>query len=301
MKFLKLHGFKIICAIMFVILTIYVCFFGISKQRNHEVYSINQGNLKIYSVLHIETFEGGGKSRAEFLKEIAKKLEKQHKGILFIIKTIDANEISEFLSTSTPDIISFGQGVGDLVLPFLKEINSTEKIENKFLSLGKFNNKTYAVPYILSGYSFITQGNSQNEIFIGKSQYLNTQNLTNNYKAITEKPSQYEAYKSFVNNKTSNLIGTARDVYRVTHLQAIGRISASITPINNYTNLVQYIGTTNNDKVCNEFINHAISDEMQIKLKDYSLFSTKFNNLYTEGIYSDMEDAFWQCETENVF
>ena len=54
-------------------------------------------------------------------------------------------------------------------------------------------------------------------------------------------------------------------------------------------------------KIIEEFLTFLFSDEMQLSLVDYSLFSAKYTNLYSSGIYKDMEDAILNCKVARVF
>ena len=116
MKLIKKSWKFVLCTILIAILGIYVCFFAIKKVRNYEIYSKPSIQTKIYSVWHIETHEGGGKSRLTYLKNLANQLEKQNAGLLFNIQQIQPEKLEAALQSSTPDIVSFGFGVGKILL-----------------------------------------------------------------------------------------------------------------------------------------------------------------------------------------
>ena len=97
------------------------------------------------------------------------------------------------------------------------------------------------------------------------------------------------------------LLGTARDLFRINNLNNIGRANAIINPINTYTDLIQYLGIVNSNKTTQKFMSLALSDTRQNSLIDYSLFSSKYNKIYSSGIYNDMEDAIFNCVIPNVF
>ena len=154
-----------------------------------------------------------------------------------------------------------------------------------------------AIPYISSGYAKFSHGGEISEWIYGKTEFTSP-NLAGNEKECF---GQYEAYKEFIYNKKTALIGTARDVFRVFNLNNVGRLTASITPIADYTDLIQYCGITKKDDYTILFLEKLLCAETQVKLTDYSLFSVKHNKIYSSGIYSDMEDAILSATTPNVF
>lgn len=302
MKWIKKHWFKILSIILILILGIYILSVGIKKARDHEIYKEPSPDTKIYTVWHVETFEGGGKSRLDYLKNVARSIEKDNPGVLFFIKQIDADNLQTELASSVPDIISFGHGVGKIVLPFLQSFDSTFDIRDEVIESATFNNKIYALPFIVSGYAMITHGTQTNNFHCGTTGFTSPEMIYNDYHfSLAEVESQYEAYKDFVYNTDVTLLGTGRDVFRVNNLNKIGRANAIITPIDTYTDLIQYIGITNIDENIISFYSALLSDERQYSLSEYSLFSSKYDKIYFSGIYSDMEDAIYSCNIPNVF
>lgn len=300
MKFIKKYFPKIINIVLIISLSFYALCFAIKKARNYEIYKQPKIEEKIYTIWHIETFEGGSKPRKNFLTDVAEQLEKKHAGILFYVKTIEPEKLNAELEVATPDIISFGFGVGQTVLPILKELNSTFNVRDELVESGSFNGKIFALPYIVSGYAMITHGSLTQNLHCGTNNYTNPQNATD-IKTFAESESQYEAYKDFVYNKDVTLLGTARDVFRVSNLNNIGRATAIISPIDCYTDLIQYISLITNNNITKEFISYLLNKNQQSKLKEYSLFSSLYINLYSSGIYSDMEQAILSCQVPKVF
>lgn len=302
MKLIKKYWFKLLCLICAIGLSIYVCSFAIKKVLDLEIYKQPTENIKIYSVWHIETFEGGGKSRIDYLKQIARNLEKSTPNTLFLIKQTKPENLESELSDSKPDIISFGFGVGKVVLPILANFNKTYDVRDELIDSGKFNNQIYAIPYIVSGYALFTHGIDTNDFHCGTTNFTNAKDIcTTLNKTISQNETQYEAYKYFVNNKQSVLLGTARDVFRISNLNNIGRTNASIIPIETHTDLLQYVGATYFDESINAFMDEIFSQANQCSLTDYSLFSSLHTKLYNTGIYNDMENAIFNCEIAKVF
>ena len=302
LKFFKKHWLKILSLVLIGAISCYVLMFGIKKVRNYEILKGETKQQTIYTIWHVETFEGGGKARIDYLKTIARQMEKENEEVLFIVKAIAPEKLSSELEVSKPDIISFGFGVGEIVLPYLVSQENTFDVRDELIASGSFNKKFYAVPYIVSGYAMFNHSMNESEFHVGSNSYTKPQNiyLTLNL-TPTENESQYEAYKDFVYDKEVQLLGTGRDLFRINNLNSIGRTNAMITPINTYTDLIQYLGIINSNKTTQKFISLALSDIYQDTLVDYSLFSSKYNKLYYDGIYNDMEYAILNCAIPNVF
>ena len=293
-KFALIINFSLIA-----ILCIYVIFFSFKNATNYEIYSEQKENTQIYTIWHIETFEGGSKARIDYLKTIARQLEKQNPLNLFMIKPINPENIKIELENSTPDIISFGYGVGNEILPYLQVLNSSYNVRYELVESCLFNNQIYCLPYIVSGYAEFKHDINSTEFHCGTNNYTKPQNIYTSNPIEIE--SQYEAYKDFVNNKKVHLLGTARDVFRVDNLNKIGRTNATIYPVNTYTDLLQYIGIINTNSTTNQFIEHIFKQDNQLQLVNYSLFSSLHTKLYNSGIYNDMENAILTAKIAGVF
>ena len=302
MKKFKFVLFKIICGVLFCLLGVYVVCFAIPKATSYEIYKEKEVKTKIYNVWHVETFEGGSKARIDFLKNTAREIEKKNAGILFMFKQISPENLTAELEIFTPEIISFGFGVGKVVLPYLVELTNTYNVRDTFVKSAKFNNSVMCLPYIASGYAYFTHATASEKLCFGSSCYVYPQSaISNDNLLLFSCASQYEAYKTFIYDKKSALVGTARDVFRVSNLNDIGRLSATITPINSYTDLMQYCGITLSDNITQTFIKNLLTNENQLNLVNYSLFSVKNNKIYSSGIYSDIEEAIFNAKVPNVF
>ena len=300
--FFKKYWFKILSFVLIVAISFYVLAFGIKKATNYEVLKGEEKHQTIYTIWHVETFEGGGKARIDYLKTIARNMEKQDNQVLFMIKQIEPEKLSSELEVSRPNIISFGFGVGELVLPYLIAQESTFDVRDELLESGSFNKKFYAVPYIIGGYAMFNHSMDATKFHVGTNNYIKPQNIYSSLNLTpTESESQYEAYKDFVYDKNVQLLGTSRDLFRINNLNNIGRTNAIINPINSYTDLIQYLGIINSNETTQKFMSLALSDTYQNTLTQYSLFSSKYNKIYSSGIYNDMEDAIMNCQIPNCF
>lgn len=298
----KRHWFKLVSAAVFVFLCVYVPLVAAKKAKDYEIYKEPIIDTRIYTIWHIETFEGGSKSRLSFLKSIARQIESENKGVLFMIKQIEPDRLEAELSEGAPDIFSFGFGVGKLVLPNLVELTSAFDVRDELVQSGSFNRQLFALPYIVSGYAEFSHGGQVKNYYCGENEYIHPEKIYSalNY-TLAERQSQYEAYKDFIYDDESKLIGSARDVFRVSNLNAVGRANASITPIDSYTDLIQYVGITSSDEITMQFLASTLGDEQQRALVDYNLFSSKYFKIYSSGIYNDMENALYSATIPNVF
>ena len=301
-NFIKKHWFRVLSVVLIAGIAVYVLMFGLKKARNYEILKGNEKQQTIYTIWHIETFEGGGKARIDYLKQIARDMEKQDNQVLFMVKAVAPEKLVAELEVSKPDIISFGFGIGEIVLPYLVHQENTFDVRDELVESGSFNKKFYAVPYIVSGYAMFNHTMQATEFHVGTNNYIKPQNI---YSTLNLQPkeneSQYEAYKDFVYNKNVQLLGTGRDLFRINNLNSIGRTNAMINPIDTYTDLIQYLGIINKNETTQKFLSFALSETYQNELVDYSLFSSLYNKIYHSGIYSDMEDAIMSCQIPRVF
>ena len=302
MNWIKKYWFKIFNFSLIAVICFYALGFGLKKTKEINFFKSKNQQISIYTIWHVETFEGGGKARIDYLKNIAKTMEKEDENNLFLIKQIEPERLISELEISTPDILSFGFGLGSLVVSKLKEIDTTFAVRDELIESGTFNKKLYAVPYIVSGYAMFSHSAIASEFHCGRTGYTYPNKV---YNALnlepTEQESQYEAYKSFVNNKNVTLLGTCRDLFRINNLNKIGRTNAIINPVDSYSDLIQYIGLCNFDNTTQKFLSYCLSEKNQLNLTSYSLFSSLYNKIYCNGIYSDMEDAIMSAYIPNVF
>ncbi len=302
MKFIKSHWQKLVSMILMSMLILYVLCIGIMKIRNIEIYHKDTSQIKIYEIWHIETFEGGGKSRISYINNITRTIEKQNPEIIFMTKSIDPNLLADHLSQSKPDIISFGYGIGDDVLPYLLPLNKTYDVRDELVDSGTFDRRLYALPYIMSGYALFRHSLDSTSFHCGQNNFISPNIIydTLSYQPI-EVESQYDAYKDFVYDKNTILLGSGRDLFRINNLNILGRANATIEPINSYTDLIQYIGITRQDEIIEKFLIELFSIQNQNSLADYSLFPALDIKLYHNGIYNDMENSIKECHVAKVF
>ena len=91
---------------------------------------------------HIEGFEGGVGSRCDWLGKRAREFEKRNKGVyLDVIKLTEAQLEDRLAQGQSFDLIGFGLGVGESVLPHLAAFDGSisADIHENLLSGGKIN------------------------------------------------------------------------------------------------------------------------------------------------------------------
>jgi len=299
MSFKKI--FNLLLIVFFVAFGVFVC---INKINNTSLINDSNKNLQVYELWHIESFEGGGKNRQNYLNQLALEYEKYNPGILFMIKSINPEQLENALKQNTPHLLSFSEQVAKIVLPHLTEFDMEFDIQDHYLESSTYNGNLLAIPFIASGYCYFTKTNSKDNlcIYTGNDSSHNATHLIESKNINNEqKLSSYQCYSKFVNSNNIKLLGTARDLFRIKQLENLGRFTINYQPISTFTDLVQYIGKSCNDKHVLKFINFIMNDLNQQKLVDLSLFSTKHLKLYSEPIYSAMETALTTCFVPNIF
>ena len=295
---------KIINISLIVFFIAFSLLFCINKFANTPLISGNDNKLTVYEWWHIESFEGGGANRHNYLKQLALSYEKQNPTTLFMVNLVDADQLEDALSKHSPHLISFSEQVATIVLPHLIEFDNEYNIRDNYLQSATYNGKLMALPFIASGYCYFTKTNSTSDLKLytaNNNLHSATPLISNQTINSNQTLSSYECYTKFVNNQNIKLLGTARDLFRIKNLENLGRFSVNYEPVSSFTDLVQYIGATTSNKQISKFVNYIMSDENQYKLSALSLFSTKHLKLYSDPIYSSMEQALANCYVPNIF
>lgn len=295
---------KIINISLLVFFVVFSALFCINKFNKTPLITNNNKHLKIYEIWHVESFEGGGANRQNYLNSLAVNYEKQNPTTLFIIKGINYNELENALNKNTPHLISFSEQVAKIVLPHLKELKNEYNIQQNLLNSATFNGKLMAIPFIASGYCYFTKTtNTENlQLYTANNNLHNATSLTNNQTINNGHTlSSYECYTKFVNSNNIKLLGTARDLYRIKNLERLGRFSVNYQPVSTFTDLIQYLGITSIDNEVLNFVKYIMTESSQQKLSELNLFSTTHLKLYSEPTYSLMEQALTTCHVPNIF
>lgn len=301
-----------------------------TPQKHHE------GIVELWNV---ETFEGGCGSRSAWLTARAAQFEKKHEGLYVHVTNLTAEQMEEKLNDGEKfDLVCFSRGIGNAVQSYLQPYTgSTKDVKENLLSAGSVGNVTYAVP-VYAGSYFLFARKSQLEqnvdlvetaltnVFqrkVGKHVYslqplicgftrynspLSALAMSGGRGKIVpnESVSQYEAYEQFVANKTAvTLLGTQRDLYRLSQREKNGKIEAlECRAIVGYNDLVQYLAVSSQcDKTecCMEFLQFVVSEESQQTLISLNLFPVIEQTYYTVERYADAEHGLESAYVPNVF
>ncbi|MFQ6772868.1 MAG: hypothetical protein ACLRFG_00120 [Clostridia bacterium] len=263
-------------------------------------------NLSLLTIWHCETHEGGKQSRLSYLKILATEFEKEYKGIMVYVRLLSPDEVeSLLLKGEKPDLLSFGSGVDVSVANSLLGLNHEYGVRDDFLSSGKVNKHLLALPYMVSGYVYVlreSQTNPQEYISQNVDKILTANtgrvyydkqnfNLKNTY-------TSYQAYVEYKKGDAPILLGTMRDVARLT---TNGQGNYQYIPAE-YTNLAQYIGKCKDSEMADNFIAKLFSPSAQSKLVDMGLFSPNYRTKqYYSSPYSQIEDVIAKLELARLW
>ena len=323
-KLFSRKGFKLIVKICFaifvVIYLLLVPIYIIPNVLNNKILISQTKEYDFMGVLeiwHIESFEGGSVSRQVWLEKRGIDFSKKYEGCYVVVKTMTKEQVLLNLENGKyPNMFSFSIGLGETVLDSLSEYNGGIYTRDDLTNGGVVNNKVFAVPYMLGGYSIFSKNeitqNLENASF-GDKDYNNfaISLAVSNYKiskneTVTDIDS-FTAYDKYINNKITTLIGTQRDSYRINNRIENGKMTnENISHLGKYSDLIQYIGVckcgAKEYKMCVKFIEFLQSKEIQSTLSNISMFSVLDNSIYNSGYLYDIENALKdKLKTINVF
>ena len=305
---------------------------GLEKNLNGDISNF-QGVLTIWNV---DTFESGSQSKTVFLEEVSRQFSLKNKGLYFIIKNLSVDEMTEnFMNGVFPDVITFGHGIGEMVKPILETLNtnSVESIRSDVLTSGTINGELKAVGFLMGGYILASTEEKLATAGIETNQKLSDVLNSAGYDVETKKsvkhvasvvygenvfirpeimsevafglaledksvsPTMYDAYVDFVGyDKGTILVGTQRDLYKLSGRVKVGKISGiKIEYVNSYTNLIQYAGVVNNQdsarvELSKKFIEFLATVEAQSMTSKIGMINVIGQKFYEEGEFKDMEE-----------
>lgn len=290
---------------------------------------------QILEVWHMDLFEGGRNSRADFLKRCAITFQRQYTGKYFLVRSVTLHEAEAKLEQgAVPDIVSLSIGGGELFEPYARPYTGAVNVRDDLLESGKLNGSVTAVPwcmggYILAAYEHAVAGATAEELlknpFDARYQpkkgtaacSVGMAEFNNPFAGLLaaggggvwqgEALTQSEAYSEFLAGKSGVLLGTQRDLYKLCNRKSMGTISPLlIRPLSGYTDLVNYLVITcqqpENTELCERFIEAVTSDATQGKLTELSLFAANGQKLYSEEDYAALEQVLaGELSVPNVF
>lgn len=320
------HLFKITLSIAIIVYFFLapVLVFPVLKQSQSNINKeIQVDYMGILEMWNIDTFEGGSKSRTHFLEKRAMEFEKKNVGTFIMCSNMSVEQaILNIKSGKLPDLVSFGIGMGEKLINHLVPLKSTFGAREDLIEGGMCNKILYSIPYILGGYTLISDTDYQIKETKKISGALGAGlgDFTNPLLALAvnniEINSQYEqndsldsfaVYDKFLDKKFDALLGTQRDLYRVKNRIDKGNMTQkNYYYLSDFSDLVQYVGICSKDPVKQEisqkFIAHLLSNSSQQKLSEINMFSVKTSNLYVGDEYENFEKALAKpLKTLNVF
>ena len=308
MKILKIIKKSLFSAILLTFLLISPFF--IFKNLNYYL-DVKAENKKInmLTIWHCETHEGGRSSRLAFLKSVAREFEKVNSGVVVYVRLVEQVEMEELISAGElPDLLSFGSGVKPSLASALCEIKDDYSVSKNYLNSARVGNRVLALPYMLSTYVVITKTKIENAKEYATKNNINF--LAGNIDAVrydkddlpidSAEHTTYTAYLDFKNTKAPALVGTMRDVARLTNANYT-QDSYYYLPTG-YSNMAQYVGVCKPSKTGKMFIQTLLSDETQKKVADVGLFSVKENvSLYSVSPYLELERNVKNIKLERLW
>ncbi len=207
----------------------------------------------ILELWQLDMVEGGKGSRRNYLLSAAEEFEKNRNVLLTVVSQTPECAEEMFKKGIYPDMISYSQGLHG-ILPLCESLHGYRSAYG-----GGYKNAVYALPWALGGYFLIKREGVEEptEVFVSKCDY-NLPLLAAYLEGITLKnPTEMppeQSYYAFLQSKNSALLGTQRDLYRLTNKD----IPLKVTPLEKYTDILQYISVIKGDKrkvaLCKEFV-----------------------------------------------
>ena len=279
---------KKVLSVILGFITILICVLSLTifkiKDSNEEI-----ENRQILTVWHIDTFEGGTGSRTSFLKRVCNAYSNKNKNILFLVSSHTVESANELIKKGEyPDLISYG--VCSLnIIDRACEIKGFDGVFDGGVAV----KKRYAISWCRGNYFHIKRGNG-GEVFISENAYnsaLASATYNGVFNANYKVYEPLTAYRNFVLTKNAELIGTGRDIVRLKNRE----ISFTATALSGYNDLYQYISVTANDNkkidTAKSFIKYLLSEEIQKKLTEISMFSVVTNGIYADEYFAMAEKS----------
>ncbi len=267
---------RLFCGFVLIFAIIFTIFFGLKKIQEKEISGDSVQYKGIITMWHVDSFEGGKGSRRQFLLKVARAFEKKNQGVLIMVIEHTEESVKEQLKKGVyPDLISYGNGV---------EVDNLCKLDvNRKINSCVIGGNVYATAWCRGGYVLIENPKVKDgvkgvddAVLISDQKY--TQPLVallyegiemKNYKVL---PSM-DAYVKFVSNKNRYLLGTQRDVMRLTNrgFEFIAK------PMKEYNDLYQYVSITAREQIkyyyANQFVEYLLSDAVQSRLNEIAMLS----------------------------
>lgn len=292
----------------------------------------------VLTMWNVESFEGGIGSRSAYITRCAASFESKHNGVYVHVDNVTLQQALQRLQNGDKfDLLCFPRGAGDLFAKELAPLSvSFAGVKQNVQASAMVGHQKLAAPLYMGGYCLfsrqsvlvadqliskclttqVTKKVGKNEIELrpfvcGFWQFgspLTALSMCNvgGGSAPDTQLTQYEAYDKFVaGDYAATLLGTQRDLYRLSKREANGKIDAlSYVPLTTYTDLVQYLGVCSGTTAFNEceaFVQHMLSDSSQQRLTSVGMFSVLEKGVYSDERYVAMENALNDCYVPSAF
>lgn len=293
----------------------------------------------IVELWNVETFEGGVGSRESWLKARAAKFEKANEGLFVHVTSLTVEQLSSQLQVGDSfDMICFSRGAGAIVKDRLAAVNADAKdVRENLLISGQVNGVQYALPVYAGVYCLFARAEmlSEDRLLANALSATYTRKVGKNNvqlgplvtgftpynsplsalamsggkgkASVSDSVTQYGAYESFIANRTAvTLLGTQRDMYRLSQKEQNGRIEQlAFAALSGYTDLVQYVGVSaeaqDKTEACSQFASYLVGEDAQSTLVNLCMFSVLDKSFYTADRYVDCEAGLANAYVPNVF
>lgn len=240
----------------------------------------------VISVWNVDTFEGGRGSRTSFLKRVAQRAEAGQENVFYHVISYTAEGLQEAFSRGeTPDILSFGVGVGQV----------------DAVPLGRtFAGSDLAVPWCRGAYYLFSLQDNFPETPPSGSVVLSSggENLVeaSAYFAGIEGKTEESltAYLDFLGGKYDYLLGTQRDVCRFSSRGVT--VYSKLLP--SYCDLYQYVSILSREyaDACLEFVALLLSEDVQATLSEIGMYPAQDAQGRTVGAFLTPQDLSERVE-----
>lgn len=209
--------------------------------------------MNLLTVWEIDSFEGGKGSRASYLQNIGDEFSKNVNCYVHVISLSSEAARQNLNNGKIPDLISYGAGTYGIENYITDKIISHIWAHGGYCFIAKEENADFSD---ISAQNTVINGGTEN--FAGAATLFSGVEGAN-----IEKPTG--AYVSLLNGKYKYLLGTQRDIYRLTTRGATFKIK----PITEFNDLFQLISVTSenpkNSHYANEFISFLQSKSDNLK------------------------------------
>ncbi len=240
--------------------TFFVIFCAYPKTTGKTSDIIATGKYKaVLTLWHVDSFEGGVGSRADFLSSALLKM--RNDGVIVLVKSQTVESMRSAISNGElPDLVSLGGGCAD-IMKFAREL-PVDKLYGgtnlKGFAGGEKGGKYYAAPWCFGGYYLIvkSEDNRLIEGFLQGNGEKNVKKLVvsqgeNTLPMLALKTAgvtatdvayypPYDAYVNFLGQSEAVLLGTQRDLRRLEKRGA----AFSAVALEGFSDIVQYVAVT---------------------------------------------------------